>query len=164
MNCTPFVRQYDILFNKWGVCYAKRSTKQTIYAGVQENGCRNHEKSTEMEDYPGKTRAYIDDDLVLHIYTPNVFAPVVEKVSSAKKANAQSSEAKYLTISEYAEVVKKSPPRIRVLCSEGRFPGAVRKGKVWLIPEGTPFPDDKRFVEYPKRPRKQKSEGSENRK
>ena len=25
-------------------CYAKRSTKQTIYAGVQENGCRNHEK------------------------------------------------------------------------------------------------------------------------
>ena len=27
-------------------CYAKRSTKQTIYAGVQENGCRNHEKRT----------------------------------------------------------------------------------------------------------------------
>lgn len=25
-------------------CYAKRSAKQTIYAGVQENGCRNHEK------------------------------------------------------------------------------------------------------------------------
>ena len=27
-------------------CYAKRSTKQTIYAGIQENGCRNHEKRT----------------------------------------------------------------------------------------------------------------------
>ena len=36
------------------------------------------------------------------------------------------------------------------------------RDKVWLIPEGTPFPDDKRFVEYPKRPRKQKREGSEN--
>ena len=27
VNCTPFVRQYGILNNKWGVCYAKRSTK-----------------------------------------------------------------------------------------------------------------------------------------
>ena len=26
--------------------YAKRSTKQTIYAGIQENGCRNHGKRT----------------------------------------------------------------------------------------------------------------------
>ncbi len=27
VNCTPFVRQYDILNNKWGDFYAKRSTK-----------------------------------------------------------------------------------------------------------------------------------------
>ena len=27
VNCTPFVRQYDILNNKWGNFYAKRSTK-----------------------------------------------------------------------------------------------------------------------------------------
>ena len=27
LNCTPFVRQYDILSNKWGVIYAKRSAK-----------------------------------------------------------------------------------------------------------------------------------------
>ena len=27
MNCTPFVRQYDILNNKWGDFYAKRRTK-----------------------------------------------------------------------------------------------------------------------------------------
>ena len=33
---TPFVRQYGILSNKWGVFYAKRSTKQTIYAGIQK--------------------------------------------------------------------------------------------------------------------------------
>ena len=30
--------------NRWGDFNAKGSTKQTIYAGVQENGCRNHEK------------------------------------------------------------------------------------------------------------------------
>ena len=46
MNSTPFVRQYDIMFNRWGDFNAKGSTKQTIYAGVQENGCRNHEKRT----------------------------------------------------------------------------------------------------------------------
>ena len=46
LNSTPFVRQYDILFNKWGVLLCQRSTKQTIYAGIKENGCRNHEKRT----------------------------------------------------------------------------------------------------------------------
>ena len=46
VNSTPFVRQYDIMFNRWGDFNAKGSTKQTIYAGVQENGCRNHEKRT----------------------------------------------------------------------------------------------------------------------
>ena len=34
LNCTPFVRQYDILFSKWGDFYAKRSTKQTIYSRI----------------------------------------------------------------------------------------------------------------------------------
>lgn len=34
LNCTPFVRQHDILFSKWGDFYAKRSTKQTIYPGI----------------------------------------------------------------------------------------------------------------------------------
>ena len=50
VNSTPFVRQYDIMFNRWGDFNAKGSTKQTIYAGVQENGCRNHEKRT--SEYP----------------------------------------------------------------------------------------------------------------
>ena len=35
---------------QWGVYAA--STKQTIYAGVQENGCRNHEKE---HLYPAQT-------------------------------------------------------------------------------------------------------------
>ena len=34
MNCTPFVRQYDMLSDEWGVYYAKRSTKPTVYAGI----------------------------------------------------------------------------------------------------------------------------------
>ena len=34
MNSTPFVRQYDMLSDEWGVYYAKRSTKPTVYAGI----------------------------------------------------------------------------------------------------------------------------------
>jgi hypothetical protein len=34
MNSTPFVRQYDIMSNKWGAFNAKGNTKQTIHTGV----------------------------------------------------------------------------------------------------------------------------------
>lgn len=38
MNCTPMVRQYGILNNDWGaVFYAKGSTKQKIYGGIQKH-------------------------------------------------------------------------------------------------------------------------------
>ena len=42
MNCTPFVRQYGILLGNGVFFYAKGSTKQTIYAGIQKTGDRNH--------------------------------------------------------------------------------------------------------------------------
>lgn len=42
MNSTPFVRQYDIMSNRWGDFNAKGSTKQTIHAGIQEAGRRNY--------------------------------------------------------------------------------------------------------------------------
>ena len=38
LNCTPFVRQYGILLGNGVFCYAKRSTKQTIYTGIQKTG------------------------------------------------------------------------------------------------------------------------------
>ena len=34
LNCTPFVRQYDILLASGVFCYAKRSTKQTVYTRI----------------------------------------------------------------------------------------------------------------------------------
>ncbi len=34
LNCTPFVRQCDIMSNKWGDFNAKGSTEQTIHAGI----------------------------------------------------------------------------------------------------------------------------------
>mgnify|MGYP007090000022 CR=1 FL=1 len=44
MNSTPFVRQYDIMSNRWGDFNAKGSTKQTIHAGIQEAGRGNHDE------------------------------------------------------------------------------------------------------------------------
>ena len=38
LNCTPFVRQYGILLGNGVFFYAKGSTKQTIYAGIQKTG------------------------------------------------------------------------------------------------------------------------------
>ena len=155
-----------ILFNDGRYGKASTSTLREIFEGIEtvedmvgetDAWCFDYD---EMEDYPGKTRAYIDEEFTLHIYAPNVFAPIAKKAAPSRKSKSQTGETKYLTITEYAKVVNRSKPRIRVLCSEGRFPGAVRKGRVWLIPEGTPFPKDKRFVANPKRPRKPKNIGN----
>ncbi|MBK6087641.1 AAA family ATPase [Ruminococcus difficilis] len=40
--------------------------------------------------------------------------------------------------------------RITKLCREGKIPGAVKKGKSWEIPKGTPRPEDHRFKKQPK--------------
>ena len=42
LNSTPFVRQCDIMSNKWGDFYAQGSAEQTIHAGIQETGRGNH--------------------------------------------------------------------------------------------------------------------------
>lgn len=34
--------------------------------------------------------------------------------------------------------------RVQALCSKGQIPNAVRKGRMWLIPQGTPKPIDGR--------------------
>ena len=46
MNSTQFVRQCDILSNRWGDFNAKRSTEQTIHTRIQETGGRNDARGT----------------------------------------------------------------------------------------------------------------------
>ena len=50
----------------------------------------------------------------------------------------------YLTTSEVAEKWSLSRRRVNVLCDEGRVKGAIRKGKIWLIPGNTAKPTDNR--------------------
>ena len=41
---------------------------------------------------------------------------------------------KYVTIEEAAEIANRKSSLIRILCREGRFPGAVKMGNSWIIP------------------------------
>lgn len=53
----------------------------------------------------------------------------------------------YLTTVEMSKIWNISARRIGVLCTEGRIDGAVKKGKMWLIPSDSSKPVDGRFKE-----------------
>lgn len=51
----------------------------------------------------------------------------------------------YLTTVEMAKRWNITSRRIGVLCTEGRVEGAIKKGKMWLIPSNAVKPVDGRF-------------------
>lgn len=51
----------------------------------------------------------------------------------------------YLTATELSRVWNISTRRIGVLCTEGRVDGAIKKGKMWLIPDTAQKPEDARY-------------------
>ena len=51
----------------------------------------------------------------------------------------------YMTVKEASEKWGISDRRIRVLCSEGRIPGAYQEGRGWKIPSDAQKPSDSRF-------------------
>ena len=51
----------------------------------------------------------------------------------------------YLSISQTAEKWGISQRRIRVLCVEGRIPGAFKMGAYWSIPDNAEKPKDNRI-------------------
>lgn len=52
----------------------------------------------------------------------------------------------YIKISQIAEKWGISPRRVRVLCAEGKIPGVIRKGKLYMIPEDAEKPADGRMT------------------
>lgn len=56
----------------------------------------------------------------------------------------------YLTTSEAAKKWNITRRRVNVLCDEGRIEGAIQKGRIWLIPDSSPKPEDGRAVRYEK--------------
>lgn len=51
----------------------------------------------------------------------------------------------YITVQEAAEKWKLTTRRVQVLCSEGRIPGATKYASIWIIPEDTEKPKDRRL-------------------
>ena len=51
----------------------------------------------------------------------------------------------YLTTTEMSKLWNLSSRRRGVLCVEGRIDGAIKKGKMWLIPSNAKKPADARF-------------------
>ena len=52
----------------------------------------------------------------------------------------------YIKVSKAAENWGISPRRVRILCTEGKIPGVIRKGKLYMIPENAVKPADGRLV------------------
>ncbi len=50
----------------------------------------------------------------------------------------------YMKVSQIAKKWGITPRRVRVLCAEGKVPGVIRKGNLYMIPENTPKPLDGR--------------------
>lgn len=53
-------------------------------------------------------------------------------------------EAELMTTNEAAEQWGITTRRVQVLCEKGKVIGAVRMGRTWIIPRGTPKPIDGR--------------------
>lgn len=48
-----------------------------------------------------------------------------------------------IPIAEYAKLIGKNPVNVRQKCQRGTLPGAVKIGRDWFIPKGTPYPDQR---------------------
>ena len=53
-------------------------------------------------------------------------------------------ESELMTTTEAAELWGISMRRVQILCENGKVNGAVRMGRTWIIPKGTPKPIDGR--------------------
>lgn len=81
-----------------------------------------------MEDAPGKTIAFVDDNYRLITLNASLYEDLVEK---------------YISATDYAEMHGKSRALIKRLCAEGRIEGAYKTTSGWFIPENAPYPDRK---------------------
>ena len=86
-----------------------------------------------MEDVPGKTIAWVNDDNILCL-KENPFMFMIQSVV----------DDEYITLHEYAVLHQKNDNRIKQLCRDGRIPGAQKKAGKWFVPKHAPYPEDAR--------------------
>lgn len=87
-----------------------------------------------IEDVPGHTIAWVDDDNVLCL-KENPFMFIIQSVV----------DEEYITLHEYAILHQKNDNRIKTLCRDNRISGAQKKAGKWFIPKNAPYPPDARY-------------------
>ena len=87
-----------------------------------------------MDDFEGKTLAYVSDDCQLCLIE-NPFMALMQNIA----------DDEYITLHEYAELHRKNDNRIKALCREERILGAIKKAGKWFIPKHAPYPQDARY-------------------
>lgn len=95
----------------------------------QRIGTWKDEITPEMMLYPGETLACVSDMDYLIVYDSSVFS-VLLKPDVEHLIAAADYAARHDTNVEY----------VKVLCRQGRLPGAKKLGNSWVIPESVPYP------------------------
>ena len=83
-----------------------------------------------IDSFSGTTIAYVTDQRDLIVKDADLFRKIIVE-----------GESDYLTVKEYADLHGKAVSTIRRLCSLGKLPGAVLRGKYYLIPANSPYPE-----------------------
>ena len=86
-----------------------------------------------MEEYSGKTVAIVDANGSLCIKDPAAFRSIMDGAA-----------VEYITVAEYAALHGKQVAIVRRMCQNDRIEGVMQKGKTWLIPKDSPYPNDNR--------------------
>ena len=128
--------QYHILYADGTLAHANQRTARNF---LQEHknaadftGRDGKWKSMAMDMalYEGRTCAYISDDGILVILDFEPFARLLDAPA----------EAAFISTKEFAARYNRSSDMIKILCREGRIPGAKKVGNSWLIPENAEYP------------------------
>ncbi len=81
----------------------------------------------------GTVVACTEENKGLHIFSTTLLNNIISTSISS-----------YITREEYAEKHGRKRAVVLRLCGQGRIPGAIQKGSIWLIPEDAPYPADAR--------------------
>lgn len=150
--------EFQLLLSDGSICKRKMVSLNVIlkeFKHIDDFSERDYEDYVEywntndikMEEYTGKTIAYVNDnkELVVKDFTPFLslfnYSEVMNNIQSC-------ASEKFMSLPEYAEYVGVNPARVKVLCSQNRFPGAVKIGRNWIFLNGkdTPYPEDQRMT------------------
>ena len=94
--------------------------------------------NSDIQNYPGQTVAYINDQNKLVILDEKLF-------SFMGKDNL-------ISVTEYADKHGKGRAIVKRLCADGRIEGAEKHSIGWMIPANAPYPKRKKKIENKNNP------------